>query len=110
MICTISLPLLSPLPRPLVSSPSVAVEVMECLLRPYEVRNTVMVTPNLGPTCDTVAMETQADSKPSNPQDVSSSRSTSVAGRMGMVTGQPLKSVAGHTGYLVFATLNPKQT
>ena len=69
-----------------------------------------MVTPNLGPACDNIAMETQTDPNQPSSEDVSSSRSTSVAGRMVMLTGQPLKSIAGHTGYLIFATLNPKLT
>lgn len=106
-------PLLAPSLEPshlLSLARSVAVEVMECLLRPYEVRNTAMVTPNLGPACDAGAMETQTHSNQSTSQDVSSSKSTSVAGRMEVVTGQPLKIIAGHTGYLVFATLNPKLT
>ena len=67
-----------------------------------------MVSPNLGKTCEAGAMETETDSNQLSSQDVSSSKSTSVAGRREVVTGQPLKIIAGHTGYLIFATLNPK--
>ena len=78
----------------------VDIEVVECLQRSYEVKSHALTLPNVGFSSVQSASEFAYSGKklvhPSLSQQL-------------LVTAQPTRRSAGHTGYLTFSTLPPNK-
>ena len=71
------------------------VDVMECVRRPYEVKNHTLTVPSVGGAVST---------------EVGGACGTPSLGSAAMWTAQATNNIPAHTGYLVLATLHNKSS